>query len=790
MRIIAITLIATSLLSSATWAADQSDNTSRSFLSANAAYPHHNTADHNTGDMAMAVTNRGTFGTGYALNYTDCFTGLPLHSCEFPKGSATQYLYAGTLWIGGIVGQDTLVSTGFDGWNGAQELNPDVAPAGAMRYRSTLSTGNARFDAVSHQDFITSYWDTCAAGCLGLQNDAIDRRPHRPLNIRVDQRSYAWSGEVIQDVVFFDLTITNIGTATINEGYVGIHVDADVFGSNTQFGHTDDVTGFIDSVSDRSKPCPVNRSVPTAWIADNDGDLLSSSRVAHVTATALLNLPGENARVSYNWWAANGVASLDFGPMRQVNTRDFGTGGTGTPSGDRNKYWMLGNGDIDYDQVYIAGIRPGDTTWQLPNQSVARSVVYGYDTRYVLSVGPFDLQPGQSVPLAFAYIGGRDFHIDPTNFSHLPDFPDAYTSHLDFTDLKRKALWASWVYDNPGVDTDSDWYAGRYVLCGSDTSWIEGDGVPDYRAAAPPVRPEMSATPQSGAVRIRWNGARSESSRDFLTSSPDFEGYKVYLRKVNDSATWQTVAAYDIDDYFIAIYDFLHQQWTVHPSPSTIEVLRCLRAPGGCDDSLWSPLNHSRSNPYVKPNFPDSIFYWVPVGCNTHWLGHETPILKTYPDAPRPRWPKVSDVPADSLALYLTDDGKFKYYEYELTITDLTPADSYLVSVTALDFGRASLTAYTPLETPVEDGAVIVVPLSTPNCCAGITGNVDCDPNGAVDIADLSVMIDHMFISFTPLCCGAEANTDGDPEGVVDISDLSRLIDFLYINLAPLSACE
>ena len=142
------------------------------------------------------------------------------------------------------------------------------------------------------------------------------------------------------------------------------------------------------------------------------------------------------------------------------------------------------------------------------------------------------------------------------------------------------------------------------------------------------------------------------------------------------------------------------------------------------------------------------------------------------------------------MSIYLTDDGKFKYYEYELTIGDLTPADSYLVSVTALDFGRASLTSYTPLETPVDDGTVVVVPLSRASCCAGLTGNVDCDPNVLVDIADLSVLIDHMFVGLSPLCCGDEANIDRDPEGIIDISDLSLLIDFLYINFAPLSACK
>lgn len=79
---------------------------------------------------------------------------------------------------------------------------------------------------------------------------------------------------------------------------------------------------------------------------------------------------------------------------------------------------------------------------------------------------------------------------------------------------------------------------------------------------------------------------------------------------------------------------------------------------------------------------------------------------------------------------------------------------------------------------------------ATSACCVGITGNIDCDGAGGIDIADLSALIDFLYISFTPLCCPAEANVDGDLAGGVDISDLSRLIDFLYISFTPPAPCD
>jgi hypothetical protein len=72
-------------------------------------------------------------------------------------------------------------------------------------------------------------------------------------------------------------------------------------------------------------------------------------------------------------------------------------------------------------------------------------------------------------------------------------------------------------------------------------------------------------------------------------------------------------------------------------------------------------------------------------------------------------------------------------------------------------------------------------------CCVDSTGNVDCSVDNGVDISDLSALIDHLYISMSPLCCVAEANVD--VEGSIDISDLSRLIDYLYISFTPLTVC-
>ncbi len=74
-------------------------------------------------------------------------------------------------------------------------------------------------------------------------------------------------------------------------------------------------------------------------------------------------------------------------------------------------------------------------------------------------------------------------------------------------------------------------------------------------------------------------------------------------------------------------------------------------------------------------------------------------------------------------------------------------------------------------------------------CCSDKVGNVDCDPEDQTDMGDLTVLIDHLFISLEPLCCPAEANIDGDVQGSVDMGDLTMLIDHLFISLKPLPLC-
>ena len=80
-----------------------------SALSKIAALPNLEQCTHKTGRLWLTVSNWGILGNQRNVFYRDCLTGGFSSSAEFPGGSGLEYLFQGALWIGGIVGEDTLV---------------------------------------------------------------------------------------------------------------------------------------------------------------------------------------------------------------------------------------------------------------------------------------------------------------------------------------------------------------------------------------------------------------------------------------------------------------------------------------------------------------------------------------------------------------------------------------------------------------------------------------------------------------------------------------------------------
>ena len=685
---------------------------------------------HRINNLWLSITNGATFGIGFAGSELDPQTGRPAPSCEFPANSDVTYLYVGALWAGAVVGRDTLVSVGFDGNAFIREFWPQPGAEGAIVRRSNMrSSLDYSPAAVSEQDFICSYTDTFVDPTL-TGTDWFDNRPHVPLGLEVTQRTYAWSYDYASDFVIFDFTMKNINRFPLKNVYFGIYADPDVYHKSKASGWMDDICGYVHSVPSPSIPC-YRDTIRVAWTADNDGDPNSTagdvfdfSSATSVTGTAVLRTPNPDLKYSYNWWVANGNAALDWGP-RLAGTearpfRDFRTG-LGSPNGDRNKYYVMSNQEFDYDQLQSAINHSGDGF--LPPTRECPNIADGFDTRYLFSFGPFDLKPEDTLPLTLAYVGGEGFHQVGTDYRDYwePNQPQMYQKRLSYADLGANAKWAGWIFDNPGVDTDGDRDSGDYVwvcewggnpLCfnenefPSDSSrekcrqvFTSGDGVPDFRGAAPPPAPVVRVIPGFGVLRVRWNGQISETNVDIFSGLKDFEGYRLYLGEDNRISDYVLLAAYDKDDYNLFAWDPLMLRWNISEAPLTRDSIESLFGKGFNPAAYAAP-----STPY---DYQGTYYYFGPQDWNSSALTDSSAIHRVYPEADR-------NDPTDT-----TEDGNRRYYEYEYVIPNLQPSKPYYVTVTAFDFGSRRI-ALSSLESALNLNSVLAYPLPS-------TGQVEAE---------------------------------------------------------------
>lgn len=128
--------------------------------------------------------------------------------------------------------------------------------------------------------------------------------------------------------------------------------------------------------------------------------------------------------------------------------------------------------------------------------------------------------------------------------------------------------------------------------------------------------------------------------------------------------------------------------------------------------------------------------------------------------------------------------------EFELPQSHLTPGEVAFHAINTAHLNPGEYFVYAQ----ITDGGAITgswsqAPLRvvTPNCCDN-RGDLDALASGIVDLSDLVILVDHLFIDFNPLRCPLEADLDGQTG--VDLGDLIILVDHLFINFTPLSPCN
>jgi hypothetical protein len=517
--------------------------------------------------------------------------------------------------------------------------------------------------------------------------------------------------------------------------YMGLYIDADCSHKDENpygpYGAQDDICGFKHLVSAPKGNC--YDTVNLAWISDNDGHGVGGERVftkvspIAVTGTRVVRSPKPGLKYSFNWFISHTSGSpKDWGPWKAASqkkweemkkpypgvTNTFPDNVLGTPGGDVSKYFMMSNGEFDYDQIYscVWPTKHPEEGWLPVNEQMCGDLANGFDTRYLLSFGPFDeIGPGESLLITIGYIAGDNFHTDPLNLAKDPNMtnPDKFYANLNFSDFETNATWAAKVYDNPTQDHPC------------------GDGIPDFTGPPPPPSPVLHFQTERGKVKIRWDGRVTERTRDSFNGRLDFEGYRIYMSRTGRVDDYALLGSYDKVDYKI-------HKLNRNKVPSVWE----WKVASVSSDSLMSWLSGKGTR-----SIGDNPLVWTKAIPFVVDPSQETFYLRLSDSLDKDGVPVVYDsiklVGGDSLYFEAQDwnvgfdsivvnkayrdsvdrglipgDIDSSYYDYEYGI-EVFPGQPLYFAVTAFDVGDPQ-TGLSPLEASKQVNATLVYPFDEP----------------------------------------------------------------------------
>ena len=651
---------------------------------------------HNNGRFYNTIVNNGM--TGNIFGFEDNKQNKAAPSFYYPRYSRVPHGVVSGLWVGGVLRNDTLVSTAvdetFSGWEINLEFWPDLYPDGAFKVRSTdMSSPYYDPRALAQLEFECDYTDTFVYQSF-MDYNQYDQRYHKPLNLHVTQTSYSWSYKYAEDFIIVDYAIQNIGLDTIKDAFAGIYYEGAVYHvGELPYPRLDDLEGYINTLQHEFSECGTEK-LNIAWICDNDGqpngprwDFLST---VNGFGIAPLRVPPGAYVNNFNWWADSYGTNFNWGPRMkgtfEYPYREFPEG-PGKPLTDRNRYYMMSKPEIDYSG-YEAARDMQKEGWLAPHE-YAEDIADGHFVHFLTSFGPFMIAPRQTQHLTVVMSIGEDVHTNPRAYRDLFGFeyPYVFMEYLNMDELVTNVRWAKRVYDNPGVDTDRDGDSGRFEYHYVEETgeslkvYCEGDGVPDFRGATPPPPPPLRLITEEGRITVRWNGRITENYFDVFTGAQDFEGYRVYLARSPDENDITLVASFDLEDYNRYKWNNRRERFELTEVPFTMDSLRALYG------ESFQPLEHRYDNPYYVG---DDVYYFTKVDYNSSDLLDPSGIHRMYPDATR----DTTDV---------DEEGRMRYYEYEYVIDNLLPTIPYYVAVTAFDFGYPSKSLEMLESTPAEN---------------------------------------------------------------------------------------
>ena len=300
---------------------------------------------HDVGKVRQFISNIGSlWPTGHL---SSDYPGLIY--CEFPPNSGEEHVGEGGIWVGAVVGSDSLVSV-TTSWNSSQEFFPTSAPWDTIWVAARGDTLDIpywpKYVGVSDQDFVCRYSDYNPA--------SIRVGTHTPLFLDVIQISHAWSSAPLDEMIVYDFYVipTKIN---LNEVFIAWWLDGNVgFCTECRFNF-----GFaLDDLSRYYADQHLGVSVDQPGYVDG----LAFSPIG-IKIYPPENVSEDSLRWTFNWYPG---------------------GGLGAPPGDDAlRYGQMAEGTIMQDQVG------------------------GVGSQFIVSLGPFDLTVGDTLHFRVGQILGE-----------------------------------------------------------------------------------------------------------------------------------------------------------------------------------------------------------------------------------------------------------------------------------------------------------------------------------------------------------------------------------------------
>lgn len=339
--------------------------------------------------VGLQVSNYGFFGNNF---------GSRSPSFEFPLGQGYEHLSRAGLWVGARALDDDGVFTGVSaaivdnsqGSSGPAET--EFTPIkGTLTERSRIQNA-ARYspDAISDQDLIAEYADTPAKPSSGFQ-----REPHRPMHLRITQRTLGFTLQAADAFVVSSFTIHNDGPA-LQDVWVGLY-------AQIVSGNREAYTTWPPSAG----------TGPGSWYYKTYFEYDSTySMVAERYCRALPIFDGCVASYCPPWVGLQYLRSISHTPAtpRAVHRWWVWSPGDTTRDEDAERYRLMSGGGAPNPDVC-----PFDGSCS-PIQ--------------LLSVGPFPrVEAGDSLVVDFAWVGGDD-RARLTDYADYASFAASIDYHL------------------------------------------------------------------------------------------------------------------------------------------------------------------------------------------------------------------------------------------------------------------------------------------------------------------------------------------------------------------------